>query len=269
MDRVPIVTFLGEVDLTEVDKIRSQSWTRPHISYIAFVVKSVALALRDFPQANRRVFRVGLKRFPGLKVQAFTGRDVAVTVERDLPGIDVSTRVEIIRDADVMPLDKITTNVQALSRADAKSNPHWQESSRVTSRFPAWLARKILRRPWRSPALWMEQRGGAVLINSTPREAVDAVFCSSSYPIGVSFGQVKSRAVIVDGTVVARSTLHLSLGFDRRVMTGTLAARLFKRVVAILEKPIREMDDLKVASGSEVSPSPSSLRSQGVKPPER
>jgi 2-oxoacid dehydrogenases acyltransferase (catalytic domain) len=249
----PSATFLGEVDLTEIEKIRSQSWTRPHISYIAFVIKAVALALRDFPQANRRVYRVGLERFPGSRMQAFTDRDVAVAVERDLPGIEVSTLLEIFRAADLRSLDEITTTVQGLSRADAGTNPHWQEASRVTSRFPAWLARKILRRPWRSPTLWMERRGGAVLVNSPPREGVEAVVVGSSYPISVSFGQVKSRPVVDDGVVVARPTFHLSMSFDRRIMTGIYAARFFRRIVAILEKPIREFEDFKVTSGSEIS----------------
>ena len=139
MDRGITLSFLGEVDLTEIDKIRSQSWTRPHISYVAFVVKAVALAIRDFPDANRRVFQAGFGPFARSRLCSFDARDVAVTVERDLPGIEVSTLVEILRDADAMPLDQITTNVQALNRAEANTNPLWRESIHQFDqlRFPA------------------------------------------------------------------------------------------------------------------------------------
>src|SRR5262245_56626450 len=53
------VTFLSEVDLTEVERLRglaAQGGLRKP-SYTAFVIKSVAMALRDFPYANRRIAR--------------------------------------------------------------------------------------------------------------------------------------------------------------------------------------------------------------------
>src|SRR3954454_5861880 len=50
------VSFAAEVDLTQVEQIRRRAGEeRP--SYTALVVKAVALALVDYPYANRRVCR--------------------------------------------------------------------------------------------------------------------------------------------------------------------------------------------------------------------
>ena len=62
------VTFLSEVDLTEVERVRAVATGGRRPSYTAFVVKAVALALREFPYANRRVCRrpawIGPRRIP-------------------------------------------------------------------------------------------------------------------------------------------------------------------------------------------------------------
>src|SRR5690349_20453422 len=81
------VSFAAEVDLTEVENVRvaaAASGGRTQ-SYTSFVVKSVALALKEFPYANRRVQR---RWFPlaGARLQKFHRADVAVAVERDFPG---------------------------------------------------------------------------------------------------------------------------------------------------------------------------------------
>ena len=56
------VSFMTEVDLTGVELQRSHVTAERRPSYTAFVVKAVALALRDFPYANRRVCRRPLAR---------------------------------------------------------------------------------------------------------------------------------------------------------------------------------------------------------------
>src|SRR3954449_11452282 len=51
------VSFLSEVDLTGIERVRRRVAEGRRPSYTAFVVKAVALALTDFPDANRRVCR--------------------------------------------------------------------------------------------------------------------------------------------------------------------------------------------------------------------
>src|SRR4051812_42177430 len=80
------VSFTAEVDLTEVEAVRAGAAGQVRkASYTAFVVKAVALALRDFPYANRRVCRRAWLPL-GARLQKFHNCDVAVAVERDFPG---------------------------------------------------------------------------------------------------------------------------------------------------------------------------------------
>lgn len=50
-------------------------------------------------------------------------------------------------------------------------------------------------------------------------------------------GRAEARAAVIDGRVVARRTLPLSLSFDHRVVTGVEAARFLNAVIEDLEKP--------------------------------
>jgi len=235
------VSFLSEVDLTEVERIRANAPRPSRPSYTTFVVKAVAMALRDFPYANRRVARRGVWPFGGPRLQAFAGRDVAVAVERDVPGAEGTAFLDVLRDADEAPLDRITLGLQALARADVATNQQWREFSGLIRRFPPWMASLLIRIPVYSPRHWVRYRGGPALVSSPSKYGVDAVLGTWPYPIGVSFGLVKRRPVVVGDVVEPRPTFFLTLNFDRRVMAGAQAARFFKRMVDALERAETEM----------------------------
>ena len=76
---------MGEVNLLGVERLRAAAPTIRKPPYTTFVVKAVALALRDFPSANRRAFRRGFGPFASTRLQSFGRLDVAVALERDHP----------------------------------------------------------------------------------------------------------------------------------------------------------------------------------------
>lgn len=228
------VSFLAEVDLTEVEAIRGRAARDDRPSYTAFVAKAVALALKEFPYANRRVCRRAWLPF-ATRLQRFLRCDVAVAVERDFPGGESTAFIDILRDADRMSLAEITEALRALAVADITTNKQWREFSGIISKLPTWLATTLIRLPIFVPGYWVKYRGGAVLISSPAKYGVDAVLGSWSHPLGVSFGLVKPRPVVRDGAIVARTTFSLTMNFDRRVMAGAQAARFFRRLVESLE----------------------------------
>jgi len=234
------VSFLAEVDLSSAERLRARLTGPGRPSYTALVVKAAALALDDFPYANRRVCRAGPWPFAGPRLQQFTRRDVAVAVERDIPGAESTAFLDIIRDADDSSLAEITRSLRALASADASNNRQWREFSGLIRRCPTWLSTQLIRLPLRSPRHWVRYRGGAILVSSPSKYGVDAVFGSWTHPIGISFGLVKPRALVVDGVVEARPTFFLTMNFDRRVMAGAQAARFFKRMVDLLERADHE-----------------------------
>ena len=233
------VSFLAEVDLTEVERVRAAAGGRKP-SYTSFVVLAVALALRDFPYANRRVWRRAWL-LPGARLQKFHHCDVAVAVERDFPGSEATAFIDIVRDADRATLADVTEALYDLAHCDATTHKQWREFSGVITRLPVWLASVLIRLPCFVPRLWVKWRGGAALISSPAKYGVDAVLGSWSHPVGVSFGLVKLRPVVLDGAIVARPTFTLTLNFDRRVMAGAQAARFFRRIAERLERAESEL----------------------------
>jgi hypothetical protein len=221
------VSFLGEVDLTQVEVMRSKSIASRKPSYTAFVVKAVALALRELPYANRRVCRPGLWPFGSSKLQAFTRRDVAF--ERFAPGAGRTAPSGIIRDADGDLLESIDTTIEASGKPFVGSDPRSPGANGSTPRNAS------------APGPWVKYRGGAALVSSTDEPGVDAVLATGPYAIGVTFGRVKLRPVVVGHATVARPSIFLGANFDRRVVTEAQAARFFGRIVEVLEKAEAEL----------------------------
>lgn len=236
------VIFLHQVDLTEIEQIRAAAGElRP--SYTAFVAKGVALALKDFPYANRRIWTLPWIPFFGTRLQKFERYDIAVACERNVPGADVATFADILRDADSKPLYDMTLWLRQLANSDAESNAQWRSYSQIITRFPAWISKRLIRLPLMIPSMYCRYRGGAVLISSPAKYGVDIVATTWSWPLGVSFGVVKDRPVVKNGQVVACPTFVLTLNFDRRVMAGAQAAKFCKRFIDTLENAQSEMRD--------------------------
>jgi pyruvate/2-oxoglutarate dehydrogenase complex dihydrolipoamide acyltransferase (E2) component len=229
------VSFVADVDLTEVERVRRRAAGARKPSYTAFVAKAVALALREFPYANRRVCRRSWLPWAGWRLQAFHRCDLAVSVERDLPGAESAVFMDILHDADQLSLAEMTDQLHALAVCDMTTNKQWREFSTVITRLPGSLAARLLRLPWYVPSLWVKYRGAAVMISSPAKYGVDFIVGSWTHPLGFSFGLVKPRPVVRGEQIVVRPTFALILNFDRRVMAGAQAARFFKRVADLLE----------------------------------
>jgi pyruvate/2-oxoglutarate dehydrogenase complex dihydrolipoamide acyltransferase (E2) component len=231
----PTVSFMSEVDLTEIERVRSGSaGIRP--SYTAFVAKAVALALREFPYANRRVWRPPSLLWLRPRLVTFQRCDVAIASERDIPGAESVAFFDVFRDVDSRSLGELTEALRALSTSDISTNEQWRSFSGLVTRTPQWLSTLLIRLPYFFPGFWIKYRGASVLISSPAKYGVDAVMAAQSFPLSLAFGLVKPRPIVRDGQVVAAKTFALTLNFDRRVMAGAQAARFFKHIVDLLEQ---------------------------------
>ena len=241
-----MVTFLGEVDLSGVERVRAdwQVDECPKPTYTAFVIKAVALALREFPYANRRIFRRGL--LLRQRPHAFEQIDAAVLCERDLPEAPMIAFVDMIRAVDQQSLGALTQQLRNLATCDTTTNTQWRTFVRVVRSLPSWLAAWIIRLPVFFPRMWVQYRGGAFVVSSPAKYGVDVVAATWPWPLGVSFGMVKPRPVVREGLVVVRPTFTVTLNFDRRLMAGAQAARFFHRIVELLETPQALLADQKI-----------------------
>ncbi len=249
------VTFLSEVDLTEVEQVRARAaqegQRKP--SYTAFVVKAVALALCEFPFANRRMLRWS---WFGPRVQKFNRIDAAVLCERELPEAPMVAFVDMIRHADRASLTDITDQLHCLATCDETNNEQWRSFKTIIQRLPRWLAGWVLRMPVLSPRLWVRYRGGAFAVSSPAKYGVDVITAIWPWPLGFSFGLVRPRPMVVEGQLAVRPGFVLTLNFDRRLMAGAQAARFFKRITDILERANETMTPFLPVGNSTLQGSP-------------
>jgi pyruvate/2-oxoglutarate dehydrogenase complex dihydrolipoamide acyltransferase (E2) component len=221
------VGFCELVDFTQVERERqrrkSEGTSAP--SYTAFVVDSVARALRDHPKLNRMIYR-GLGR---CRWAEFGQIDVAVAVELVQNDLDIAY-ASIIRQADKLGVDAIGKALVQLSTAPSED----QQLKRLR-RFPPPIVATLARLTRIHPALWVRFRGGSCAVTSPAKYGVENVIAKSCWPVQFAFGRVTERAMVVDGQCVPRRSAMISMSWHRELTTGAVAARFFAQVVKQLQ----------------------------------
>jgi len=243
------VHFTAEIDLTEIERVRAATVDgdgalRP--TYTAFIAKAVAIALAEFPYANRRLFRPLWLPFLSY-FQSFGSADVAVAIERNVEGQAAVAYIEVLRDVQRQTLDEITHKLREFATADVTNSRQWRDFSRLATSFPAPLASLIVRLPSHFPKMWQKYRGGAVLISSPSKYGVDGIVAAWTHPLGLSFGLAQKKALVRDDEVVAAMAFTFAMNFDRRVMAGAQAARFFARICELLRNPRELTGELRAA----------------------
>lgn len=166
-------------------------------SLTAAVVRACALALRDHPRVARRWTDQGL--------EPVTAIDVGVAV-----ALDDGLVAPVVRAADAFDLTALTARIGELAeRARAGS---------VTA---------------------PETADAVMTITSLGAHRIDAFTPLLDLPqtaiLGV--GRARPRPAVVDGQIVPRTLMVLSLTFDHRVVDGEPAAAFLDQVIALLEDP--------------------------------
>ena len=73
-------------------------------------------------------------------------------------------------------------------------------------------------------------------MNAPSKSGADLVFTVWPWPTTFSFGVVKTRPFVVDDKVVAAPTIPLVIVFDRRLIGGGPAGRVFAEFKRIVEE---------------------------------
>jgi pyruvate dehydrogenase E2 component (dihydrolipoamide acetyltransferase) len=197
---VPDIELRCEVDMVAVVELREQLREVADLlpSYNDFIVKAVALALREFPRVNG-AYRDG-------EVETYSRVNVGIAV-----AADDALVVPTIFDADRMSLGEVARSARALAAR-----------VRDGSISPGELAGGT----FTVSNLGMYGVDSFSAVINPPQAAILAV------------GSLKRRAVVdEDGELVARPTILLSLACDHRVLYGADGARFLAGVRRLLEHP--------------------------------
>jgi len=168
-----------------------------HVSYTDMLVKAVVKALAEHPLINSALENEKIKIFADINV------GVAVATERGLI-------VPVIYNSDRKTLEKIAS-----------------------------VSKELIEKTKQGRLTKEELTGGTFTITNLGMYGVD-VFTPIVNPpetaiLGV--GRVVERPVVVDGQIVARPMMQLSLTFDHRVVDGAPAAEFLRKVKQVMESP--------------------------------
>ncbi|MFC6827202.1 dihydrolipoamide acetyltransferase family protein [Halopelagius fulvigenes] len=200
----PHVTHHDEVDVTELVELRGEykplaAERDVNLTYMPFVTKAVVAALKQFPYMNAQL-----------------DEENEEIVLRDEYNVGVATAtdagllVPVVHDADGKGLLELARETNELV-----------EKAR---------SRKI------SPA---EMQGGTFTITNVGVIGGEYATPIINYPeVGIlALGEIKEKPRVVDGDIVPRKVLTLSLSFDHRVVDGAIAARFTNKVKEYLSNP--------------------------------
>jgi len=202
--RIPHFTYVEEVDVSELEALRERlnaKWgaSRGHLTLLAFLVRAVVVAVREFPQVNARF-----------------DDDAGVLSRHDAVHVGIATQtdagllVPVLRDAQVRDL--------------------WGCAAEVVRLADAARSGKAVRDELTGSTITITSLGRLGGIMSTP------VINHPEVAI-VGVNRIALRPAIRDGMVVARQMMNLSSSFDHRVVDGAVAATFVQYLREHLEHP--------------------------------
>lgn len=173
------------------------------ISFNDLIVKAVARSLRDFPSVNAS--------FDGDKaiIRGDVNVGIAVAVEDGLV-------VPVVRYADQKSLEAISRESKALGKS----------------------ARDKHLRP-------EDMSGGTFTVSNLGMFGIES-FAAVINPgeAGIlAVGAIESRPVVVDGELVIRKRMKMTISADHRVTDGAVAAQWLTKVRGYLENPLKMLTD--------------------------
>jgi pyruvate dehydrogenase E2 component (dihydrolipoamide acetyltransferase) len=199
---IPDIELRSEVDMSELvalrERLREVASDLPSLN--DFIVKAVALALREFPRVN------GAYRDGGVECYARVNVGIAVAAEAALA-------VPTIFDADTKSVAEIGAAARSLAAR-----------VREGSITPAELSGGT----FTVSNLGMYGIDSFSAVINPPQAAILAV------------GAMRRRAVVDEesGAIAARPTIQLTLACDHRILYGADGARFLTRVRELLERPL-------------------------------
>lgn len=203
--QIPHITYVEEVDVTEVETLRQTlnaryGPRRPKLTFLPFLATALTAALREVPQANAHyeAEREQLTEFDAVHLGIATATGEGL-------------KVPVLRHAEVLDLWALAGEIARLSAAARDGTATRDELSGSTVTITS-----------------LGGMGGVVVtpILNPPETAI----------LGVN--RIVERPAFDDrGRVVARKLMNLSSSFDHRIVDGYDAAQLIQSIRQRLEAP--------------------------------
>jgi len=198
------LTVMGEIDMTEVVKIRETLVGKAEaigarITYTDIFVLALAKLLKDNPIVNSSLIDNEIKLWENINI------GVAVALEEGLI-------VPVVKDADRKSLAEINQTIKALAKKAREKKLIPSDASGGTFTIT------------NLGALGGGYRFETPIINQ-PESAI------------LGTGGITDRAVVRDGKIVIRPIMTYYFTYDHRTINGAVAAKFIADLTGLLEKP--------------------------------
>ncbi len=192
-----------QVDMTEASKLREtllpafEAESGIRLSFTHILIKAVAAALKELPQLN--------STFEDGAVRQWKDVNVGVAVS-----LDDGLIVPVLRKADELSLKEIAIRTAELAVKAREKRLREEEFS-----------------------------GGTFTVSSMGAFGVDSFVAIINVPevAILASGSVRDEAAVVNGGVVVRKAMNVTLSADHRVVDGVYAAKFLQKVKSLLEAP--------------------------------
>jgi len=202
--RIPHFTYVEEIDVGELEALRARlnaKWgaQRGHLTLLAFLIRAVVLAVREFPQVNARF-----------------DDEAGVLTRHDAVHVGIATQTDFGLMVPVL--------------RDAQARDLWASAAEVVRLAGAARSGKAVRDELAGSTITITSLGalGGIMSTSVINHPEVAI-------VGVN--RIALRPAIREGAVVARQLMNLSSSFDHRVIDGALAAAFVQCLRDHLEHP--------------------------------
>jgi len=232
--KLKIDTIL-ELDVTEARRLMREA--RAHgrdVSFTGWIVKCLAQAACEHPEVNS--YRLGRN-----KLVVFEDVDISVTIERQM-GEEIRPLVHLIRRAQTMSLVEITAVIRACQRQAAGTGEQTLGMEltgfeRFVVASPMWMKR-LMMALFRRQGLFKKKHLGTMTVTAI---GMKGRFPGWVIPQGgpvatlIAVGGITEKPGVVNGVVVPRDYLHLTITVDHSVIDGGPLVRFVECFTKLVE----------------------------------
>lgn len=235
-----MVTMVGEIDASALIALRAKLAANggKAPSFTALVMKAAALTMKLHPEANRAILGPMFFR----RLIQFSNIDISVAVEKSLPNLPGQAFATNIANTLDKSLGDISKELADLATCTEETNTVFRSFMRMMKYVPRPFNLWLINAPLWIPSLWKKYRGCACWVNAPSKAGADLVMTTWPWPITFSFGIVKKRPFVVGDKLEVRETMPVVMVFDRRIMGGGPAGRIFADFNHILENALLETE---------------------------
>ncbi len=197
----PHVTHIEKADVTKLVEMREEKKDEVdvHLTYLPFIMKATMLALKEFPGLNAELDEENQE----IIRKRYYDFNIAVDTDKGL----LVPVIEDVGEKNILELAEDIVDKAGKAKGGELSREEMQGGTFSITNIGA-----------------IGGKGFTPIINY-PQTAI------------LGIGKIEETAEVVEGEVVPRHTVELSLSYDHRVVDGATAARFLNRLVENLEDP--------------------------------